>query len=376
MRSFIIRFLYLGIWTGIIYVALKYAMPLFMPFVIAFLLAFLLNPLINLITKKTRLGRKPVSVVVLVLVFAIAGTLLTLAGVKLVVQIGSWLAELPRLYRSYVEPAVTDVSTAFDSIIGKLDPSVQRYLEMTSDSISDTVTSLLGSISSGAINLLTGTASRVPWTVVSIFLAILASFFFVVDYEKITSTIFSQFSANAVRKMGIIKDFVVNVLFKFARAYLIIMTVTFTEVAVGLLILRVPNALGIALITAIADILPVLGTGTIMIPWAAYSLFVGDFGLAIGLGILYAIITIVRQFLEPRVVGKQIGLYPLLTLIGMFIGARLFGFWGMFGFPIAMTVLIHLNRAGEITIFKDTAGSAPAPVPAPTANKPDDGGTP
>lgn len=87
-----------------------------------------------------------------------------MAGIKLVVQIGSWLAELPRLYRSYVEPAAADISTAFDSIIGKLDPSVQSYLEMASDSISNTVTSLLGGISSWAIDALPAqpAASRGP----------------------------------------------------------------------------------------------------------------------------------------------------------------------------------------------------------------------
>ena len=111
-------------------------------------------------------------------------------------------------------------------------------------------------------------------------------------------------------------------------------------------------ALLIALLTAIVDILPVLGTGTVRIPWAAAMLILGNFPLGIGLLILYAIITVVRQMLEPRVVGKQIGLYPLVTLVCMFVGTYLFGFVGLFGLPIIATVLVQLNQSGDIHLFK------------------------
>lgn len=377
MSNFIIKFFYILIWTAIIYTGLKYALPLFMPFVVAFGLAFMLKPLINLITRKTPLPRKPASIILLTLLYLVAGTLLVLAGIKLTVQIGSWFAELPRIYRQHVEPAIGEISTSLDDIINKLDPAVQRYLETASSNISKAVDSLISSISSGAISLVTGTATRVPWMVVGVFLTIIASFFFVVDYEKITEFIAHQLPKNVLHKTHIIKDFVINVLFKFTRAYLILMTITFAEVAVGLLILRVPNAFLIAFFTAIMDILPVLGTGTIMIPWAAYSLFSGNIPLAIGLGVLYAIITVVRQFLEPRIVGSQIGLYPLLTLICMFIGVKLFGFWGMFALPVTLTVIIHLNHAGEISIFKeytppatakDNAGNTEEPPSADSQN--------
>ena len=94
--------------------------------------------------------------------------------------------------------------------------------------------------------------------------------------------------------------------------------------------------------------MPVLGTGTILIPWGVVNLLLGNFPLGIGLLVLYAIITIVRQTLEPRVVGNQIGLYPLVTLMCMFVGSYLFGIVGLFGVPIAVTIMVQLHRSGDL----------------------------
>lgn len=353
MRAFIIKFLYIAIWAGIVYFVLKYAMPLFMPFVIAFLIAFLLKPLINRIAARVPVNRKVVAVVVLVLVYAVLGTLLTLAGTRLVVQISKWFAELPRLYQQYIEPAAANISQWFDGFAGRLDPAVASFFDTAAESISSAISSIVSAISAGAINFVSSIATGVPWFVVAAFLAIVASFFFVVDYYKITNFIVAQLSENGRSKLFTVKNFVVNVLWRFVRAYLILMALTFTEVAIGLTILRVPNALLIAFFTALVDVLPVFGTGAVMIPWILYNFFVGDYGLGAGLAIIYGIITVVRQIVEPRVVGKQIGLYPLLTLICMFIGTQMFGFWGLFGLPVAVTVLIHLNRSGEIHLFKE-----------------------
>ena len=369
MRGFIIKFLFIGIWAGIIYGALKYALPLFMPFVIAFVIAFLLKTPINWLSKKLHIGRRPVAVVVLILAYVVVGTLLTLAGSRLVVQVSVWFAELPRLYRAYIEPAAADVSHWLDEFSGGLSPAVAAFFAAASESLSRSVSGLISSISSGAISFLSSLATRVPLFLVGLFLVIIASFFLVVDYYKVTAFLLGQLSAKAQHRLALVRDFAINVLWKFGRAYFILLSLTFVEVSVGLLILRVPNAFLIAFFTAILDILPVLGTGAIMVPWMLYSFFTGNIGLGVGLAILYGFIAVVRQIVEPRVVGRQIGLYPLLTLVSMFIGARLFGFWGLLGLPITLTVLIHLNRAGEIAIFKEPRPAVPAPAEAPSDGK-------
>ena len=353
MRAFIIKFLYVIIWGGIVYSILKYLLPLFMPFVIAFLIAFLLRPVIGFITKKTPLPRKFVAVVVLILSYTVVGSVLVFAIIRLVVYLGNWFSRLPFFYRNTIEPSIKVFSDNFDVFIQKLDPSVGAYLNNASENISQAISSIVSAVSSGAISIFTSTASHIPWIVASIVLTIIASFFLVVDYHKVTRFVSKQLSDKAQNKIKMIRDFATNILFRFGKAYLILISITFAEVTLGLLILQVPSAIPIALIIALVDIFPVLGTGTIMLPWAVISLGNGNYFLGFGLIVLYAVITVVRQIIEPRIVGGQIGLYPLLTLLCMFIGAQLFGFWGMFGFPIALTVLIYLNRAGEIKIFKE-----------------------
>ncbi|MGD9560287.1 MAG: sporulation integral membrane protein YtvI [Oscillospiraceae bacterium] len=370
MRAFIIKIIYFGLWAGIVFCLLKYAMPLFMPFVVAFVIAFVLKPVIRFVQRKTPLHGKPAAVVVLVLAYLVVGTLLVLLSIRLVIYLGGWFAELPRLYTTYIEPAIAQVGTFFNDFIVGLDPSMRQFLESSAESLTNSVATVLTAISNWAIGWVTGFAQRVPWVVVGTLLCIISSFFFVVDYSKITSFLTRQLPTRGRRLLFAIKDFVVNVLFRFGWAYLKLMSLTFAEVAVGLLIMRVPSAIPIALATAVVDILPVFGTGTIMIPWALYNLFIGNFFLGIGLSVLYIIITVVRQILEPRVVGKQIGLYPLLTLICMFIGTRLFGIWGLFGLPITLTVIIYLNRTGEIHLFRegpadDLGGPEPPEGPAP-----------
>ena len=130
------------------------------------------------------------------------------------------------------------------------------------------------------------------------------------------------------------------------------MSLTFVELSIGLTIIHVPNSVIIALLIAIFDILPVLGTGGIMIPWVVISAFSGDYPLALGLLIVYVVITIIRNILEPKIVGSQIGLHPVITLCSMFIGVQLFGVIGLFGFPIGLSLLRYLNENGTIHLYK------------------------
>ena len=169
-----------------------------------------------------------------------------------------------------------------------------------------------------------------------------------VDYYKITSFIVGLIPQRGKDMLFKVKEHGIDVLLKFGKAYAILLFITFVELSIGLSLLQIEYSVLIAAGTALVDILPVLGTGTILIPWGVVNLLLGNFPLGIGLLVLYAIITVVRQTLEPRVVGKQIGLYPLVTLMCMFVGSYLFGIVGLFGLPIAVTIVVQLHRSGDI----------------------------
>ena len=142
----------------------------------------------------------------------------------------------------------------------------------------------------------------------------------------------------------------VGTLFVCIRSYALIMSITFVELSVGLTLIGVNRAILVALLIAIFDILPVLGTGGIMIPWVILSALGGDLPHAFALLVLYVIITVIRNIIEPRIVGAQIGLHPVLTLMSMFVGNHLFGIVGLFGLPILLSLLRYLNDNGTISV--------------------------
>lgn len=139
-------------------------------------------------------------------------------------------------------------------------------------------------------------------------------------------------------------------LFGFIRAQLTLISITTVIILIGLLILRVDYAITIALVTGIVDIIPYLGTGAVFVPWIIYDIISGDTGLAIGLGILYIIVLVQRQIMEPKILSSSIGLDPLATLIALFVGFKLIGFLGLILGPVTLVIISTLNRAN---VFKD-----------------------
>ncbi|WP_130838302.1 sporulation integral membrane protein YtvI [Lachnoclostridium sp. Marseille-P6806] len=352
MHAFIIRILFYCIILGLAYAVLKYALPLLMPFLVAFLIAFILKPVINRVTQRTKLGRKPVSVLLLIAFYVLAAALIAVLGTRLVIFFRDIFYAMPQVYDTAVAPALNSLQDTLENWVLALNPTLTDVVESTGNNLSSSLSSMVTAISAGALSAATNVAGSVPSFLIKFIITIVASFFFVADYYTITSFLARQLPPKARDMLFKAKEKGVVVIFQFGRAYAILLSITFVELLIGFSLLRVDYALLIALLTAILDILPVVGTGTVLLPWAAGMLILGNFPLGIGLLILYAVITVVRQTLEPRVVGKQIGLYPLVTLVCMFVGTYLFGFVGLFGLPIIATILVQLNRSGDIQLFK------------------------
>lgn len=352
MRAFLIKFCFYGVICIMAFLALKYAVPFLMPFFLAFLIAFLLKPLIAWVTEKTKISRKTAAVLLLIAFYVLAGSLITVIGSRIIVICRDLFYALPRVYASAIAPALDNMQQTLEYWVATLNPTLMDFVETAGESLASSLTSIVSAVSSGALGLITNAASSLPSFLVKFFITIIASFFFTADYFQITSFLARQLPKSARDMLFTVKEKSVEILRSFVRAYAILMGLTFVEVFLGLTLLRVDYALLIALVTAVVDILPVLGTGTIMIPWGIAMLFTGNYPLGIGLLVLYGVITVVRQMLEPRVVGHQIGLYPLVTLMCMFIGTYLFGAVGLFGVPILVTLLVHLNESGDVHLFK------------------------
>ncbi|MFU7515771.1 sporulation integral membrane protein YtvI [Clostridium sp. HCS.1] len=351
-RDFIINVIYFLIIAAIIYITIKYALGWFLPFVLGFGIAFMLKPLINVITKKLKINRKIVAGLTVLLFYATVGALFTLIIVKVFIALKEVFIQLPEVYKNSIEPAIFNISNNIDIWIIKLDPTLTETIREMISSIAKSLGTIVSSISSGVVTFVSAAVSMVPSFFIMIIFTIISSFFFAMDYVKITGFITKQFSPKMRSIFFEVKDYIVGTLFKFVKAYSIIITITFIELSIGLSILRVENAITIALLIACVDILPVLGTGGIVIPWIFIELFKGNIPFAIGLTIVYVTITVIRNIIEPKIVGQQVGLHPIIMLVCIFIGARLFGFIGIFVLPIIVIILKNLNDSGKIKIIK------------------------
>lgn len=351
-REFIIKTVYFSIILAMLYIGIKYLLVWFLPFIIGFVIAFLLNPIVKMISK--RLNIKPgIAGFFTVLIFhTTIGVLISIIIMKIFVFLKNIFIELPTTYTTIIEPMILKISSNFEDIIIKLDPTLIEAIRNFIYSFTESLGSIISSISKGVVGIVSSTVSVVPGFFIALIFSVISSFFFAISYEEITGFILRQLSPKAKNMFFDIKEYIVGTLFKIIKAYLIIITITFLELSIGLTVLRVENSIMVALIISCVDILPVLGTGGIVIPWIIIELIKGNSILAVGLFIVYIIITIIRNIIEPKIVGEQIGLNPLVVLICIFVGVKLFGFIGLLVFPIGVTILVNLNKEGKINLFK------------------------
>lgn len=345
-KVFIIKFLFFILILGIAFFVFKYAIPALFPFIVAFAISMMVKVPIDFLSNYFKINRKIISVIVLFLMYGSICFVLVFFGTKLFRYIGESFQKLPEFYATNVEPALNVIIYKIQDVI----PELNSVLDL--DNISKYIMNIINTVSLSAVNVIASIATKIPSFVIKFIISIIASFLFTLDYYNVTSFIMRQFPEKARNVILNIKKNIFGTIFKFMKAYSILMLVTFIELSIGLSIFRVPNAIILSVIFAALDILPAIGVGGILIPWAVIEFMRGNIELGIGLIVIYVIITIIRSVLEPKVIGKQIGLNPIITLISMFLGAEVLGVAGIFIFPIAATILKYLNDSGTIKLFK------------------------
>lgn len=226
-----------------------------------------------------------------------------------------------------------------------LPPEITDNLGSVISNISATITNLGKSIVKGAYT----TAISFPEALVFTLITIMATYFMSSDRERISAVLTRHLPESWIKRILIIKKDMFSALFGYLRAALIIMAITFTELFIGFNIIGVGYPLLLAFLIAIIDALPVLGTGGVLIPWAIYSFVTNDIKMGVSILVLYVVVLVIRQVIEPRVVGHQIGVYPLLTLTAMYIGLQLIGFAGLILGPITFLLIRNII----IAIYKN-----------------------
>lgn len=348
-KRFIVNTAYFGILAALSYLFLKYGLPLVSPFIIAFVIAFLLHRPANYISQYTKIPKHWIAFFLVILFYGLAGTAFALLGIKAIGTISEQVVKLPEFYENTLQPMLISTFDALEDTISKVDPALVSLLNEGSSDFINNLGNHVTNLSLGMIAALTNLVGSLPSVFIKALLMVISTFFIALDYDRIGKYFKSHLSGRAVEVAYQIRQYLFNTLFVVIRSYLLIMTLTFTELSIGFSIIGIHNALLIALIIAIFDILPVLGTGGIMIPWVIISFIQGNVQLGFSLLAIYGIVTVVRNIVEPKIVGGQLGLHPVVTLMSMFVGASLLGAIGLFGFPIGLSLFQYLEEHG---IFK------------------------
>lgn len=337
-------YLFIGVLAG--YIFLKYLFAPLLPFLLAWIVAMLLRPAIERITRRTRLPRKAVAVLTVSFVFLLLFGLLTVLCTRIVGEIGKLSEDLISEAGTLIEElfsSVGQLSGRLPFLDGIDDPETLAQIE---SGLLTMVEGALSSFSARIPNFLLGLIASLPGILLFIMALIVATYYLGIDVGTINAFLAKQLSEPSRQRLFAAKKKLMSAGIKYVKAYLMILLITFVQLWIGFLCLKLPYALTLAALIALIDILPVLGVGTVLIPWAAVLLFRGDHYTGIGLLIVFGVIWIVRQIIEPKIVGESIGLPPLATLMAMYLGYRFLGFGGLFLLPLLLLLLKNLYDIG------------------------------
>lgn len=351
-RRFIINVLYWGIIAALVLAVLRVSEPILGPLIISFIIAWLLAKPIAWISGKIHLKKPVVALVIVLLFYIVIGTAVTRLVMLGYARARNFVASFPQVYETNILPVLENLLNWFEETSSKIDPSLTGTLQIKSDDMLTSLTGLVSGISSGTISAVAGTVVSIPKILMKMLLTLILTVFMTMDIHNITAFWSRQIPEKSKKIFAEIKGYLRGTLWKCLKSYLIIMGVTFVEVTIGFLILGVKNAPAAAAVVAVIDILPILGTGTVVIPWAVISLIKKDFFMAAGLAVLYIVVLVIRQIIEPKIVGTQLVLHPVVTLAGMVVGLSFGGIVGMFAVPIAFSCIMNLNDRGVIHILK------------------------
>ena len=329
----------------------KYVIAAVMPFLIALGIAFLLREAVSFLSQKLKLPPKLCAMLLLAFLFLLLGLLLTLAANRLIYELGR-LAEHLSGQSERIGEALSDLLSRVGGISSRIpilkDIIALEGLEalgaqidgMLRDLAKNTVTSLTTRIP----ELISRFVSSLPSFFLFLIATVIATVYFTIDPDALSGAMTALLPRATIRRLPVVKQNARRFVGKYLRAYLLLLFLTFCELFVGFTVLRVDYAFLLAFLVALVDILPILGVGTVLIPWSIVMLFAKNFRLGLGLLILWGAVTVVRQIIEPRIVGGSLGLHPLLTLFGIYVGFRLFGILGMLLAPAVLVLGRYLVR--------------------------------
>lgn len=312
------------------------------PFLLAYVLSLLLEPAVAALATRLRLGRGWSALLVLLLVVAVGGLVMTWAAAVLVQEIASFLEVLPQ-YRAtllgYFNHLTDQVTKAYLS----LPPEVVRYISENTSRLGEAIEGIVTATGRAALALL----SAIPALLTAGLLVLVATFFISKDLPRIKEFIWSKIPQEQQEQIRQVFGDLLRSAWRYLRAQAILISITTVLTTFGLWIIGIQSWLSAGLVIGILDLLPVVGPTVVFVPWIIYLFVVGNTGLAVSLLVIYGIASGARSLFEAKVVGDSVGLHPLLTMIAMYTGALLWGVKGIVLGPILFILTKAVIRARQ-----------------------------
>ncbi len=331
----------------LLYLFFKYAFGIIVPFAFAYLIVALARPLINGMCKRRKIP-KPLATIFVVSI------ILFLFVYLLSISISYGIDKLGEIVNSVLKNLdnesnfLTDIFAWIENTREKL-PFLNSILPGIDESIYslsvDMIADSVKSLSSRLTSIMAGFITGLPSFVITLFIILLALFYFSKDYDKISGALIKILPRKIGERLPAIKNDIMLVISKYLRSYFFLFLITFTELFVGFLILGVKGSFLLSILVSALDMLPVLGTGAILIPWGIIQIIRGNLFLGIGLIVLYVIIYVVRQIAEPRILSAQMNVHPLITIFALYAGFKLAGILGMIVSPFLTFIIKTIYKS-------------------------------
>ncbi len=336
---------------------LVYLFRLFMPFVLAYAFALIVDPIVRRLQRHLKMPRNVTAWLVILVLIGVVGGGISWAGYKIVSEIRTLFYNLPQIYENLLA-GIDNIKKSLWGIYEILPGNIQQSLSELTTQFTQSVAELIDTKSVPFVTGAGSFAKSLPKMFISLIVFVLSTFFMISDFERVKAFVKKPLGKKTLDKLTCISHQIKTYLGGYVKAQGTIMLVVFCILFLSLSLLDVDFALLIALGTAFLDALPFFGSGAVLWPWAVISFIGGDIRMGICTIVIYVVILVVRQLIEPKIVSKSIGTNPLLTLISMYLGYRLLSVGGMILGPVIMLLILSLYRAGVFDGPVAIAGAA------------------
>lgn len=324
----------------------------FMPFVIGWLIASVVSPVVVWLERRMNLIKKWGSVLIIISVLGLVGLLIYLTVSTLAREIAILTQDIPDMYQD-LESGMDTIGESLNGIFRMLPSGIRAGWRTMMNNLDQTMGEIIGRLSEPTVSAAGRFAMGIPSALVATIVTFISAYFFIADREEVLLWAKKIAPDALVTRMTMVVDNFKYAVGGYFKAQFKIMAVVYVLLAAGFLILRVHFAFLLALLIAFLDFLPFFGTGTALLPWVFYKFMMGEYRMVVGLLILYGVTQLVRQLIQPKLVGDSMGLNPLVTLVLLYAGYKMGGVLAMiFAVPVGM-IVINLHKAGAFDYILD-----------------------